>query len=135
LYNLTITQKSTYLHATVTGSNTEEDVSDYLEEIRRECIVRGYSRILIEERLEGLRLGTVEVFRLASEGADHSLGQFQTIAYVDVNAKGDLMRFAETVAVNRGLPVRVFSSVSDAEEWLLSKAHGDIRQHHFGDHA
>ncbi len=31
------------------------------------------------------------------------------------------MKFAETVAVNRGLPVRLFSSVNDAEKWLLGE--------------
>jgi hypothetical protein len=40
------------------------------------------------------------------------------IAYVDVNAEGDLMQFAETVAVNRALPARVFSTVVQGEEWL-----------------
>ena len=40
------------------------------------------------------------------------------MAYVDVNATGDLMGFAENVAVNRAIPVRVFASVAAAEEWL-----------------
>jgi hypothetical protein len=31
------------------------------------------------------------------------------------------MKFAETVAVNRGLPVKVFSTVSDAEKWLVEQ--------------
>jgi hypothetical protein len=47
----------------------------------------------------------------------------RAIAYVDVNADGDLMQFAETVAVNRMLPVAVFSNVADAEKWLLDKDH------------
>jgi hypothetical protein len=42
----------------------------------------------------------------------------------DCLREDDLMKFAETVAVNRGLPVTVFSSVSDAEKWLQSKDHG-----------
>ena len=37
------------------------------------------------------------------------------------NMTGNLMEFAETVAVNRGLPVRLFSSVSDADKLLLDK--------------
>jgi len=40
------------------------------------------------------------------------------MAYVDVNATGDLMGFAENVAVNRAVPVRVFASVAAAAEWL-----------------
>jgi hypothetical protein len=45
----------------------------------------------------------------------------KAIAYVDVNAEGNLMRFAQTVAVNRGLPIAVFPTVADAEKWLLSQ--------------
>jgi hypothetical protein len=32
------------------------------------------------------------------------------------------MEFAETVAVNRGLPIAVFATVSEAREWLLRNA-------------
>ena len=123
-YKLTITQKPAYLHAIVTGTNTKENVARYLEEIRRECTFRNYFRVLIEERLEGPRLSTMGVFEIASEGSKRAIGQFKAIAYVDVTAEGDLMKFAEDVAANRGLPVRVFSSVSDAEKWLLEKYHG-----------
>jgi hypothetical protein len=73
---------------------------------------------MIEERLEGPRLGIVDVYRIVSEGTVRALGQIEMIAYVDVNAEGDLMKFAEDVAVNRFLRVAVFSSVSDAELWL-----------------
>jgi len=123
-YKLTITQKPAYLHAIVTGVNSRENVERYLEEIRHECSARGCSRLLIEERLEGPRLGTMDVYRIATEGSGRALGNFQAIAYVDVNAEGDLMQFAEDVAVNRFLPVKVFPSVSDAEKWLLGKARG-----------
>lgn len=120
-YQLTFTQKPTYLHAVVTGSNTKEDVGRYLEEIRRECIARRCSKLLIEERLVGPRLGTVDVFLIAAEGSNRAQGQFKAIAFVDVNAQGDLMKFSETVATNRGLPVMVFASVADAEKWLLTE--------------
>jgi hypothetical protein len=120
-YKLTITQKPTYLHAVVTGVNDKENVARYLEEIQRECTVRNCFRVLIEERLEGPRLSTMGVFQIASEGSSRVQRPFEAIAYVDLNAEGDLMKFAETVAVNRGLPVRVFSSVSEAEKWLLEK--------------
>jgi hypothetical protein len=126
-YELTVTQKPTYLHAIVTGSNTQANVARYLEDIQRECTVRGCSRVLIEERLEGPRLKTMGVFQIASTGSSRARGCFEAIAYVDINAEGDLMQFAETVAVNRGLPVMVFTSVSDAEKWLLAKDSGGAR--------
>jgi hypothetical protein len=118
-YELRFTQESTFLHAVVTGTNSKENVATYLGEVRRECVARNCFRVLIEERLEGPRLGVMDVFDVASEGSARAPAQITAMAYVDVNGGGDLMRFAETVAVNRGLSVRVFSSVSDAREWLL----------------
>jgi hypothetical protein len=123
-YELTIHEKPTYLHVIVTGWNSKENVKQYLEEAIRACINRGYFRVLIEERLDGPRLGTQDVFEIAAEGSDKARGLLKAIAYVDINAEGDLMRFAETVAVNRALPVVVFSSVAEAEIWLLSDAGG-----------
>jgi hypothetical protein len=129
IYELTIDQKPTYLHAIVTGHNSRENVARYLEEILRECIARKCFRVLIEERLEGPRLGTLDVFEIVSQGSNRALGILKAIAYVDVNAEGDLMQFAETVAVNRALPVTVFSTVADAERWLLDENRGGAEPH------
>ena len=118
-YKLTINKKPTYLHAIVDGQNSRENVVRYLQEVLRECIVHKCSRVLIEERLEGSRLETLDVFKIATEASEETIGKLEAIAYVDINAKGDLMHFAETVAVNRALPVRVFSTVAAAEKWLL----------------
>jgi hypothetical protein len=48
-------------------------------------------------------------------------GRFDAFAYVDVNAEGNLMKFAENVAYNRGARIAVFSTVADAELWLLNR--------------
>jgi hypothetical protein len=111
----------THVHATVTGINSRENVARYLEQIRDECQNHGCTRVLIEERLDGPRLDTVAVYQAAAAGSARASGQFDAIAFVDVNA-GQLMPFAETVAVNRGLPVRLLASVSEAEPWLLGLA-------------
>ena len=128
-YELTIDQKPTYLHAIVTGRNSRENVARYLEEILQACIARRCFRVLIEERLEGPRLGALDVFKIVSEGSSRALGILKTVAYVDVNAEGDLMQFAETVAVNRALPVTVFSTVADAEKWFLDEDRGGAEPH------
>jgi hypothetical protein len=120
-YQLTVRQEPTYLHAIVTGSNTRDNVTRYLAEILGECQTRGCTRLLIEERLEGPRLRTMDVFQIAAEGSRRALGLFEAIAYVDVNADGEPMKFAESVAVNRSLPVTVFSSVDAAKQWLLDQ--------------
>jgi hypothetical protein len=119
-YQLTIAEKPAYLHATVTGRNTRENVARYLGEVIRECATRGCPRVLIEERFEGPRLGALDVLQIVVEQGRTAAGKLQAVAYVDVYAEGDSMRFAETVAVNRGLPVAAFPTVAEAEKWLLN---------------
>jgi hypothetical protein len=117
-YQLQITEKPTYLHAVVTGKNTLENVTGYLKELLRECEARQCFNVLIEERLTGRRLETWDVYQIASDQSTLARGFFRSIAFVDVNASGELMKFAETVANNRGVPVRLFATVAEAEDWL-----------------
>ena len=120
-YQLKITEKPTYLHAVVTGENTPENVVGYLQDLLRECEARQCFNVLIEENLIGRRLETWDVYQIASESSAHARGVFRAIAYVDVNAGGELMKFAETVANNRGVPMALFATVAEAEQWLAGK--------------
>jgi hypothetical protein len=123
-YQLTLQQEPLYLHAVVTGTNDADTVARYLDELRRECLARQCYRLLIEERLTGPRLGTFPVYKVVSEGSERARGLMHAIAFVDMNAEGHLMDFAETVAVNRGLPMSVFKSVAEARAWLTRGASG-----------
>ncbi|HEX5108618.1 MAG TPA: hypothetical protein VFV95_09240 [Vicinamibacterales bacterium] len=120
-YTVTIAVEGDYLHAVVTGVNSLENVVGYLQQLRLECEARRCFRVLIEERLEGPRLRTVDVFQIASQGAVGA-SRMEAMAFVDVHAEGDLMKFAETVAANRGLPIRLFTSIDDARQWLQQKS-------------
>lgn len=124
-YELTINEKPGYLHVVVTGRNTKENVRRYLEAIVDECKARGCFRVLIEERLEGPRLGTLDVYEIVSGRSSRAERSLETMAYVDVNARGELMKFAENVAVNRGLRMTVFPTVAEAEKWLQHEDRGD----------
>ena len=93
----------------------------YLQAVQRECEMRNCFSVLIEENLSGRRLETWDVYRVVAEGSGRSAGRFEAIAFVDVHAQGELMVFAETVAVNRGLPLNEFSTVAEAEAWLASR--------------
>ena len=116
-YTLEILERPGYLHFIVEGSNSREAVRAYLAEIVRVCMARDCRRLLIEERLAGPRLGTIDVYAIASGGTARA-GHFTAIAYVDVFREGELMKFAEDVAVNRAVPLKVFATVADAERWL-----------------
>jgi hypothetical protein len=120
-YQLTIHERPTYLHAIVAGRNTKENVEGYAKELLAACVARQCRRVLVEERLEGPRLGLVEVFEMMSEGSHKLRGIFEAIAFIDHNREGDLMQFAETIAFNRGFPLRCFEGVEEAERWLLQQ--------------
>ncbi|MDH5501485.1 MAG: hypothetical protein OEY72_10345 [Gammaproteobacteria bacterium] len=68
--------------------------------------------------LKETKLSARQGFMVQSTDATKLLKAF---AYVDVNAEGELMQFKETVAVNRGMTVKVFSSVDETEKWLLER--------------
>ncbi len=107
------------MYAKVTGENSKENVRLYLEELVQECENAKCRRLLIEELLEGPRLDSMSVFDIASEGSQKSRALLRAIAYVDVHAEGSSMKNAESFATNRGLNVRVFRTVAEAENWLM----------------
>jgi hypothetical protein len=126
-YELTIENKPGYLHVIVTGDNTRANVARYMEEVVRECTLRQCFRVLVEERLDGPRLGTLDVFEMVSTGSTRFLRTLKAMAYVDVNAHSqEMMQFAENVAVNRAFPVRVFPTVLAAERWLEAEQQRSI---------
>jgi hypothetical protein len=119
-YVLKVENKVSYLHVKATGENTPENVANYMTDVRNTCIENKCPFVLIEENLNGPSLGTSAIFNIvtkASEQVGHSVRQ---IAYIDVNPQHDmaLMQFAETTAVNRGINIRVFPTVQEAEQWM-----------------
>ncbi len=122
-YDLKIVPKEHYLHVTVHGINTPETVLSYLSEVRDACLRHAFNKVLIEENLQGAGLGVVGIFEVATKASTNVSPAILQIAYVDVNPEHDpeSMKFAETVASNRGVNVRVFSGFEAAEQWLVSE--------------
>ena len=119
-YELTIDRKSGYLHARVTGENSPQTVRGYMGELRAACERHGCFDILIEEHLTGPGLGAFDIFEVVDRGSRPASQVLGRIAMVDTNPEHEsrLMKFAETVAVNRGVNLRVFAGVAEALKWL-----------------
>lgn len=100
-FELTFETRPDYLYVRGCGVNGRDTVEQYLEQVSAECRRRDCFRVLIDDRLDGPRLSTMDVFAIASHGSLESLGMFDAIACVDTEM-GEMGCFAETVAVNRG---------------------------------
>ena len=121
-YSFTVDPKQGYLHAKVSGVNSPDTVRRYMVEIHDACARHGLPQVLIEESLQGPSLSTAVVYGLIRDGTTNAWPVVTKIAFVDVNPQHDpsLMKFAETVAVNRGIEVAVFKDIAAAARWLTA---------------
>jgi hypothetical protein len=122
-YSFTVNRRQDYLHVKVSGINSPDTVLRYMAEVREACVRDSCPRVLIEENLQGPSLSTAAVYGVISRASQSAAAVVMKIAFVDVNPNHDqgLMKFAETVAVNRGVEVCVFKNVTAAEQWLTSQ--------------
>ena len=118
-YSLNVEPRSMYLFS-VTGENSVDTVSHYLSEIHDWCLQHNCPNVLLVENLSGPGLRTSSIYELVSGKSAQSERVVGRMAYVDINPAHDLgeMKFAENVAVNRGISVQVFATVQEAEAWL-----------------
>jgi hypothetical protein len=119
-YSLSIEEKPNYLHAKVTGTNSQENVFGYMQQVCDACAARNYTVLLIEEGLSGPGLSEDALFKLVSNRAPEARELLTRIAFVDVNPEHDFShrKLMETYATNRGINIRVFATTEAAQNWL-----------------
>lgn len=128
-FTLSINPRPGFLHARITGENSVATVQGYMAQLRAACQSHRCPDVLIEENLTGPGLQSFDIFGMISGGARETSQALGRIAYVDTNPEHErrLMQFAETVAVNRGVSIRVFATVADAEAWITAPAAAERR--------
>ncbi|HUR38095.1 MAG TPA: hypothetical protein VM222_01325 [Planctomycetota bacterium] len=122
-YSFTAHKKDGYLHIVVRGTNDAATIRRYIQDGLAAAIDHSCPNLLIEEDLEGPRLSMGDIFQIVSEACRSAGTNVQRVAFVDVNPTHSLanMKFAETVALNRGMGMNVFPNVPEAESWLRSE--------------
>jgi hypothetical protein len=122
-YVLSIEERPSYLHAKVSGRRSAENARRFLLEVHEAWTRRNCTALLLEMNLSGPSLSVLTIYNLIAERAPHAFG-LRRIAYVEVGPGHDpaQARFAETVARNRGVNVRLFPTVEDAAVWLGAEA-------------
>jgi len=117
-YNFSVEQKPAYVHAKVTGDLTRANARQYLVDAYRACIDRNVSSLLLEMAFTG-ELSLADVCSVINERSPDG-STLERIAYVSTNPDlpRDVAEFAELVALNRGVNVRLFGTLAEAERWL-----------------
>ena len=123
-YRLTIEERPTYLYAKVVGERTAANALRFLEEAYSACVKGGCSAVLLEMQLSGPSLSTASIYDVVTQRVADGR-KLRKIAYVQSVVDDPAMPyFAETVAMNRGVNVRLFPNLAAAEEWLSDQ--GDL---------
>ncbi len=117
-YNVDYDQENDYLIASDEGVLNFETMKKYVREIVNKAQECNCKRLLNDLRKARIGKDTMTIFStpeaMEIEGIDQS---WQRAVVVDEQNKGDF-RFYETVAVNRGHWIKLFTEFDDAITWL-----------------
>ncbi len=94
-----------------------EEVIGYGLSIKEEALRLGAEKILCDERQLIYALGTFNTFESAEFIAEHVPKIAKVAVVCDPSNLGEA-QFYETVVVNRGLELRVFTQMNEAKNWL-----------------
>lgn len=125
-FDLEIVEKDGYVVAVLKGVRTPEALLAAAARTTAFCIERQIPRVLIDLKGMSGSLDTLETFDVAG----HELPRQEAVRRVlrsvilDHPENVERLRFFETVAVNRGLNVRVLADEDQAIEWLLADTNG-----------
>jgi hypothetical protein len=122
-YRFTSTFESDYVHCSVNGENTAQNVIRFLNDSMNSCVQHACNFALLEDNLQGPSLNFTEIFEIISEASHKTWPHVKRIAFVDSNPahSEEKMRFAETVARNRGVLAKFFTNHEEAIQWLKQK--------------
>ncbi len=119
-YDLRIEKKDDVLWGTVTGTRSIETVLAVTMDIFAVCAEKKVNKVLIDVRgLEG-RLRTMEAHAIPDQHFPKMQNRhvITHAALIDLREFEHSYRFFETVAVNRGFMLRIFSDPDEAVAWL-----------------
>lgn len=122
-YSLSFVEQANYLQVNFSGDFGAGDVKALWHEMKEYLTTHPHQRVLVKEHPHATgRILPLEVFEAAASFAQSMLKHRTKIAVLyraDVSATTlQEARFGETVALNRGLRLRVFLDRAAAEQWL-----------------
>ena len=117
-YHLIIEDRRAYVYAKATGERTPANAMRFLEEASAACVKGGHAAPLLDMASSGPSLAAANVYDVISRRAPEGL-RLRKIAYVQTSIDDkEMPQFAENVARNRGVNVRLFPDVAAGDRWL-----------------
>lgn len=123
-YEFEMLEEDGYVVAALGGIRTPETLITVAARTTAFCNERQIKRVLIDIRRMSGGLDTLETYEVAGHEIprQESVRRALRAAILDRPENIERIRFFETVAVNRGLNVKVFADEDLAVEWLLTDA-------------
>jgi hypothetical protein len=116
----TVTRDGDILFVRATGADDGQgEVEKYIVAIMKAALDEGVQRILCDETGIVTRLDTLETFEIGTFLSRTTPPSFRIAIIYDPATWFDF-RFFESVAVNRGTQLRIFTDFETARNWLLS---------------
>lgn len=97
------------------GIVSREDIAASIAAVQDIAAAEGISNVLVDATEQESMPSIVDIYELFS---NHPGGLRVAVVGTKQPTAGDI-QFAETVAVNRGIRIKVFPSRADTEKWLL----------------
>lgn len=121
-YTIEITPQEQYLHVTVQGVYNLTNLKRLLTDIYAACIDNNMNSVLVEDHLTGASLDIFELFDLIILYSRKALSLRVKFAYVDIGSKRNktVKAFAEQFSHIKGIEVKTFSKIEEAEQWLIT---------------
>ena len=124
VYDLTFTAEANLLRVEIHGERPKENLSQASKEawveISRVAIEREARKLLVVSYATG-DYPALTAYQVNSSLAECGVQKGWQIAFVNMDKKSFKdVKFAETVAVNRGFSVGIFANESDARNWLAT---------------
>jgi len=105
------------LHCTYTGEFTVKDAKFTIDKVIEACLEHGTDSMLLDCRQMTGSLSIFDRFRVVDYGQKIK-GMVSRCAIVGHLGIYLPDKFIETVAVNRGINLKVFLDIAEAEEWM-----------------
>ena len=114
--DLRISKKPGFLHVQGSGTISPSSMQHFLSRVPDAARDADTQKVLVDARVTQGSLSIMERFEYATRLAEHFRGL--KVAFVLHESLQDPGLFGESVAINRGGNIRVFTNLEEACEWL-----------------